>query len=140
MPHLTLTSHHPDDHGPLVRQILLTCKAMRIFAFFGEMGSGKTTLIRHICQALGVMESVTSPTFALVNSYHSPTGPVHHFDLYRLRREEEAYDIGLEEYLDSGQYCLIEWPERIPNLLPTEAAHLHLTALSEQRRQIDLTY
>jgi tRNA threonylcarbamoyladenosine biosynthesis protein TsaE len=140
MPQLQLVSHSPHDHAPLVGQVLEACKTVRIFAFFGPLGAGKTTLIKGFCTALGVTESVTSPTFALVNSYHGQAGPVHHFDLYRLKREEEAYDIGLEEYLDSGDYVFIEWPERIPTLLPPEAARLHITVVAGQSRHIELTY
>ena len=141
MPTLRYVSRHPGDHPPLVAQILTACKAVRIFAFFGNMGAGKTTLIKSFCLSLGVKEAVTSPTFALVNSYTGQAGVVvHHFDLYRLEREEEAYDIGLEEYFDSGDYVLVEWPERIPSLLPPEAARLHLTVDADQTRQIELTY
>jgi tRNA threonylcarbamoyladenosine biosynthesis protein TsaE len=141
MPSLRFESHHPEDHPPLVEQILAACKAVRIFAFFGSMGAGKTTLIKSFCRALGVEEAVTSPTFALVNSYQGHQGKmVHHFDLYRLTREEEAYDIGLEEYFEDGDYVLVEWPERIPTLLPPEAAQLHLRVAADQTRQIELTY
>lgn len=96
----------------------------RIFAFYGKMGAGKTTFITAVCRELGVTEPVTSPTFAIVNEYQtSPTGglqgaSVFHFDFYRIRRIEEAYDIGFDDYLDSGALCFIEWPELIEDLLP----------------------
>ena len=104
----------------------------RIFAFYGKMGAGKTTFITAVCRELGVTEPVTSPTFAIVNEYHvdSSTGQlvnlstVYHFDFYRIRRLEEAYDIGFEDYLDSGALCFIEWPELIEDLLPADTVRV----------------
>lgn len=101
-----------------------------IFAFSGQMGSGKTTFIRALCEALGVTESVNSPTFAIVNEYLSGTGnPIYHFDFYRIKSLQEALDIGLEDYLYSGHLCLIEWPEYIEKLLPEETVKV---AIEEQ--------
>ncbi len=101
-----------------------------IFAFYGQMGSGKTTFIRALCEALGVTESVNSPTFAIVNEYLSGTGnPIYHFDFYRIKSLQEALDIGLEDYLYSGHLCLIEWPEYIEKLLPEETVKV---AIEEQ--------
>lgn len=101
-----------------------------IFAFYGQMGSGKTTFIRALCEALGVTESVNSPTFAIVNEYLSGTGnPIYHFDFYRIKSFQEALDIGLEDYLYSGHLCLIEWPEYIEKLLPEETVKV---AIEEQ--------
>ncbi|MBR5353245.1 MAG: tRNA (adenosine(37)-N6)-threonylcarbamoyltransferase complex ATPase subunit type 1 TsaE [Bacteroidales bacterium] len=91
----------------------------RFFAFFGKMGVGKTTLIKALCDRLGVKEVVCSPTFAIINEYTSGDGePVYHFDFYRLKSVEEAYDIGYEEYFYSGMYCFTEWTEKIEQLLP----------------------
>jgi tRNA threonylcarbamoyladenosine biosynthesis protein TsaE len=91
----------------------------QVVLVFGQMGAGKTTLIKAICRALGVTDEVSSPTFALVNEYQSDAGePVYHFDLYRLAAEEEALDFGVDEYLDSNCLCLVEWPEKILNFLP----------------------
>ncbi len=102
-----------------------------IFAFYGQMGSGKTTFIRALCEALGVTESVNSPTFAIVNEYLSGTGnPIYHFDFYRIKSLQEALDIGLEDYLYSGHLCLIEWPEYIEKLLPEETVKV---AIEEQK-------
>ena len=101
-----------------------------IFAFYGQMGSGKTTFIRALCEALCVTESVNSPTFAIVNEYLSGTGnPIYHFDFYRIKSLQEALDIGLEDYLYSGHLCLIEWPEYIEKLLPEETVKV---AIEEQ--------
>lgn len=93
-------------------------KSNRILAFYGPMGAGKTTFIRHICTVLEVKNNVNSPTFSIINEYNSRTGPIYHFDFYRLEREEEAIHIGCEEYFESGAFCLIEWPEKVLNLLP----------------------
>jgi tRNA threonylcarbamoyladenosine biosynthesis protein TsaE len=92
-----------------------------VFAFFGTMGSGKTTFIKSICRQLGVNEGMSSPTFGLVNEYAGLSGhPVYHFDFYRIKDQQEAIDIGCEEYFYSGEYCFVEWPEKILNLLPKE--------------------
>lgn len=105
-----------------------------IFAFYGHMGAGKTTFIKAICDCLGVEDVVTSPTFAIVNEYHidparsSATGIsaelVYHFDFYRIKREEEVYDIGYEEYISSGEICLMEWPELIEDMLPYDTVRV----------------
>jgi len=99
----------------------------KIIAFYGKMGAGKTTFIKALCQALGVQETVNSPTFAIVNEYRDASDqPIFHFDFYRLRRPEEAYDIGFEEYIDSGALCLMEWPEIIEPLLPEETLRVSI--------------
>ena len=91
----------------------------KIFAFYGTMGAGKTTFIRAICEELGVTETVTSPTFAIVNEYRTDNGKsIYHFDFYRINKPEEAFDFGCEDYLYSGNLCFIEWPELIEPLLP----------------------
>lgn len=91
----------------------------RFFAFFGKMGVGKTTLIKALCDQLGVKETVCSPTFAIINEYTTAEGePVYHFDFYRLKSVEEAFDIGYEEYFYSGAFCFTEWTEKIESLLP----------------------
>ncbi len=103
----------------VARQIITLFPNDTIFAFFGEMGAGKTTLIKALCQHLGSVDEASSPTYALVNEYLTEDGAaIYHFDFYRIEAEEEAYDIGFEDYLDSGNRCFIEWPEKIHNLLP----------------------
>ena len=93
----------------------------RVIAFYGKMGSGKTTFIKAVCEELGVTDVITSPTYAIVNEYLDGEGqPIYHFDFYRIKKEREALDIGLEEYLYSGCLCLMEWPECIESLLPEE--------------------
>lgn len=91
----------------------------KIFVFKGEMGSGKTTLIKELCLQIGVISAMSSPTFSLINEYETNSGEVvYHFDFYRLEDEQEAFDYGYEDYFFSGNYCFIEWPEKIPNLIP----------------------
>ena len=103
----------------LASDLLEEFREERFFAFFGKMGVGKTTLIKALCDQLGVKEVVCSPTVAIINEYTSGEGePVYHFDFYRLKSAEEAYDIGYEEYFYSGMYCFTEWTEKIEQLLP----------------------
>ncbi len=111
----------------------------RIFAFYGAMGAGKTTFIRALCRALGVEDTVTSPTFALVNEYATSEGePIYHFDFYRIRRLSEAYDMGCEEYFQSGHLCLIEWPELVEDALPEETVRVTIETLPDGRRSITM--
>lgn len=101
------------------RQLLEAFPEERVFAFFGSMGAGKTTFIKAICSELGSDDYVTSPTFALINEYTTQTGSViYHFDFYRIKKIDEAFDLGYEDYIYSGNYCFIEWPEMICQLLP----------------------
>ncbi|GHT75556.1 hypothetical protein FACS189456_7330 [Bacteroidia bacterium] len=101
------------------------------------MGAGKTTLIKEICAQLGVVDTVTSPTFALINEYQCSNGTrIAHFDFYRLKNIEEALQLGVEEYFDSTNICLIEWPELVESLLPDDAVRLHLSVTAQGTRQI----
>ncbi len=107
----------------------------------GEMGVGKTTLIKEICKQLKVTDTVSSPTFSLVNEYATVDNEtVYHFDFYRIEDEEEALNMGAEEYLYSGDWCLIEWGEKIEGLLPEEAIHINLSKESEQQRTIEILF
>jgi tRNA threonylcarbamoyladenosine biosynthesis protein TsaE len=102
----------------VARDIIAGLYNRRVVLFYGEMGSGKTTLIKEMCRQLGVTGSMSSPTFALVNEYEAEKGKIYHFDLYRVKNPEECLDIGMEEYLYSGNYCFIEWPEVAKPILP----------------------
>jgi len=106
----------------------------KIFVFEGEMGAGKTTFIKTVCEELGVRDVVSSPTFSIVNEYETPDSTVYHFDFYRIKNIREAYDIGYEEYFYSGNICLIEWPERVAELLPENYIRVEITAISPERR------
>ncbi len=111
----------------------------KIVLLNGQMGAGKTTLVKAIAKALGVREVANSPTFSIVNEYPTIEGGVlYHFDMYRLESEEEAYDFGVEEYLDSGNFCFIEWSERISNLLPEEVHTIDIEIVNNTVRQIQL--
>jgi tRNA threonylcarbamoyladenosine biosynthesis protein TsaE len=112
----------------------------KIFLFEGEMGAGKTTFIKAICAALGVADVVSSPTFSIVNEYHAHNKQrVYHFDFYRIEDLAEAYDIGYEEYFYSGDLCLVEWPEKIRELLPEAYVNVNITATSPETRLISIT-
>lgn len=118
---------------------LISNAKYKILLFFGEMGVGKTTLIKEICKELGTNDVISSPTFSLVNEYRSESNTViYHFDFYRIEDDEEAYDIGIEDYFDSNAWCLIEWPENIENLLPLNATKVRLTHLENGFRNIQL--
>ncbi|MBO2030937.1 tRNA (adenosine(37)-N6)-threonylcarbamoyltransferase complex ATPase subunit type 1 TsaE [Siccationidurans ginsengisoli] len=111
-----------------------------VVAFEGEMGAGKTTLIRALCAALGVEDDVSSPTFALVNEYRDGRGqPIYHFDFYRVDSEEEAARLGAAEYFDSGYLCLVEWPSRVASLLPPQRLLVELTVTGPESRQLSIT-
>lgn len=106
-------------HG--IASKLIASTDARVFAFYGEMGAGKTTFIRALCDVMGVKDVVNSPTFSIVNEYLTSGSSVYHFDFYRIKSIQEAWDMGHEEYFYSGAYCFIEWPEKIENLLPEDS-------------------
>lgn len=115
---------------------ILSNTKSKILLFYGEMGAGKTTLIKELVKALGVQDNVSSPTFSLVNHYESEKGPVFHFDFYRIDNDTEALDIGFEDYLDSGEWNLIEWPEKVENLLGDNTQKLLIQVESENTRKL----
>ncbi|MEY3678268.1 MAG: tRNA ((37)-N6)-threonylcarbamoyltransferase complex ATPase subunit type 1 TsaE [Bacteroidota bacterium] len=117
-------------------QLISFAGERRVFLFNGEMGAGKTTFIKAICEYLGVSSTVSSPTFALINEYEYPSGLVYHFDCYRLKQPTEALDFGLEEYLDSGSYCFIEWPEKIAAYWPQSYVQVSIKPLNDREREM----
>ncbi len=117
---MKIKTQHINELGNVAYQIIIKAEKRRIIVFNGEMGSGKTTLIKEICLKLGVKENVSSPTFGIINAYLGSKGEVFHFDAYRIENEKEAFDIGIEEYLYSGNWCLIEWPDKIEEFLPNK--------------------
>jgi len=118
--------------------IIATVKNKTIL-FYGEMGVGKTTLIKEICKQLEVLDTISSPTFSLVNEYKTSKNiSIYHFDFYRITNQEEALDMGIEEYLYNNDWCLIEWPQNVENLLPLESVEIHLTTLENGQRNVQL--
>jgi tRNA threonylcarbamoyladenosine biosynthesis protein TsaE len=116
------------------KQFLAHFPTQKIFAFHGDLGAGKTTFIKILCEQLGVKDAMSSPSFSLVNEYRdAQNNPIYHFDLYRLKSPQEAFDIGMEEYLYSGNYCFVEWPERAEEILPEETIHVFIKENNEGR-------
>jgi tRNA threonylcarbamoyladenosine biosynthesis protein TsaE len=127
-----------NDLAAIAKEVIATAKNKTLL-FKGKMGVGKTTLIKEICLVLGVKDAVSSPTFSLVNEYHTLENDiVFHFDFYRISTEEEALDMGIEEYLYQNNWCFVEWPENIENLVPLDAVQIHLAVLENGQRNIQL--
>lgn len=128
-----------EDLPQIAKQIIEENKDYRVFLLEGDMGAGKTTLTKAICDYFGVEENVCSPTFAIINEYLSPkAGKIFHFDFYRLNKEEEAFDIGIEEYLYSGDYCFLEWSQKIKNLIPAHYIKVIITEIENKQREIKI--
>ncbi len=118
---------HLKELPEIARKLVEQFAEERVFAFYGKMGAGKTTFIQSVCRVLGSDDTVTSPTFALINEYNTKkNGSVFHFDFYRIKNLEEVFDLGYEDYLYSGSYCLIEWPELIEPLLPEKVVRVKI--------------
>ena len=131
-------SYSLEDISQIAKEIISTVKSKTLL-FYGEMGTGKTTLIKEIVNQLGVDDVAHSPTFSLVNEYLSRKGEtIYHFDFYRIESEEEAYDIGIEEYFYENNWCLIEWPEKVENLLPLESVAIKLILNANNTRTIQI--
>lgn len=128
-----------EEISQAARQFVEAMGERKVFAFYGAMGAGKTTFIKALCEALGVEDVVTSPTFAIVNEYRNAQGePIYHFDFYRIHRLSEAYDIGCEEYFQSGHLCFIEWPELVEDALPDETVNVTIEELPDGARRLSL--
>ncbi|RIJ48889.1 tRNA (adenosine(37)-N6)-threonylcarbamoyltransferase complex ATPase subunit type 1 TsaE [Maribellus luteus] len=121
----------------VAKELISTFPNERVFAFYGKMGAGKTTFIQSICRELGSRDNITSPTFALINEYNTAKmESIFHFDFYRIKDIEEAFDLGYEDYIYSGSYCLIEWPEMIEPLLPEKMVEVTIEVSEDGTRQI----
>jgi len=129
-----------DELDATAASILSFAPNNRVFVFYGEMGAGKTTLIKSMCKALGVTDNISSPTFAIVNEYNAGNNTIYHFDFYRLKTETEAMDMGFEEYLYSKNYCFIEWPEKIPELLPDSYISIKIQVVADGGRYITIEH
>jgi tRNA threonylcarbamoyladenosine biosynthesis protein TsaE len=113
----------------------------KIFAFYGSMGAGKTTIIKAICEVLGASDIISSPTFTLVNEYRTfKSDTIYHIDFYRIKKLEEVFDFGVEEYLTGDTYCFMEWPELVEEILPRETVRVRITVDDENQRILDLSY
>jgi tRNA threonylcarbamoyladenosine biosynthesis protein TsaE len=125
-----------NDLSEAATQLLAYAGSQKIFLFYGDMGTGKTTFIKAICKHLGVIEPTTSPTFSIVNEYSGTNHKIYHFDFYRLKNETEALDMGYEEYFYADQYCFIEWPEKIAGLLPPHFLKVNMQVIDVTTRSI----
>jgi tRNA threonylcarbamoyladenosine biosynthesis protein TsaE len=121
------------------KQLLHLAPGKKIFAFYGSMGAGKTTLIKTVCKVLGATDIVTSPTFTLVNEYRTASGDsLFHIDFYRINKQEEVWDFGIEEYLSGDSYCFMEWPELIEEILPPETMKVRISVGESEERILEL--
>lgn len=124
--------------GSVAEEILSAMGERRVVLLRGGMGAGKTTLVSRIAAKLGAEDTVTSPTFALVNEYEGREGTIYHFDFYRINRVEEVFDLGYEEYFYSGELCFVEWPEMVEGLLPDDAMQVRITVGDDQKRIFEI--
>lgn len=122
------------DLPEVAEKLLAFAGNEKIFLFNGEMGAGKTTFIKTFCKVLGIDDAVSSPTYSIVNEYEAKNGPVYHFDFYRIKNIQEAYDLGYEEYFYGGGICLIEWPERVEELLPESYIKVEISIIDVSER------
>lgn len=138
----TITIHSLAEIDEAARKFVEQMGDETVYAFYGPMGAGKTTFINALCRALGVNEDPTSsPSFSIINEYRSDTTAelIYHFDLYRLESIDEAFDIGVEDYFDSGALCLLEWPERIEDILPDDTVKVNIELLDDDSRRLTVS-
>lgn len=127
-----------DNIQTAAKQFVDNMGTSKVFAFYGKMGAGKTTFIKAICEVFGVDDVITSPTFAIVNEYTAASGtPIYHFDFYRIKKIEEVYDMGYEDYFYSNNLCFLEWPELIENLLPGDAVRVTIREEEDGTRTVE---
>ena len=120
-------------------KLLSVSSAYKVFAMHGEMGAGKTTFIHALCEAMGVEDVISSPTFSIINQYRTAKGQtVYHMDLYRIKDENEAINAGIEDCLYSGNMCLVEWPEKVPGIFPADTLHITITVINDNTRKLQI--
>ena len=129
--------NHEDELKQVSAEFIEAANGKRIFAFYGQMGSGKTTFIKSLCSYIGVADEMSSPTYNIVNVYKAKE-KIYHMDLYRLNNFEEVWAIGIEDYLLSGRYCFIEWPEKAPQLFDDTVLRFEIEKIDETKRRISL--
>lgn len=136
---MKLTIRSLDTIRETAREFVANMGQANVFAFYGKMGAGKTTFVKAICEELGVEDVITSPTFAIVNEYQSTKtgGPIYHFDFYRIKKLDEVYDMGYEDYFYSGAPCFLEWPELIEEILPNDAVKVIITEQEDGTRIVE---
>ena len=133
---MEITISNLDNIRESAREFINNMGSHKVFAFYGKMGAGKTTFIKAICEELGVDDVITSPTFAIINEYSGKDETIYHFDFYRIKKLEEVYDMGYEDYFYSGALCFIEWPELIEEVLPEDAVKVQITEKEDGTRAI----
>lgn len=134
---MKITIQSPETIHEAAKEFIAAMGDANVFAFYGSMGAGKTTFIKAICEELGVDDVITSPTFAIVNEYSGKDTTIYHFDFYRIKRMEEVYDMGYEDYIYSNALCFMEWPELIEPLLPEDAVKVTITANADGTRDVE---
>lgn len=136
---MTIKIQSLEQINEAAREFIANIGSDTVFAFYGKMGAGKTTFIKAVCEELGVTDPVTSPTFAIVNEYMAGDGsPIYHFDFYRIKRQQEVLDLGFEDYAYSGNLCLMEWPELIPDLIPDGCINVTIEEQEDGTREITI--
>ncbi|MFO7851375.1 MAG: tRNA (adenosine(37)-N6)-threonylcarbamoyltransferase complex ATPase subunit type 1 TsaE [Bacteroidota bacterium] len=134
---MEITIKNTDQLPAAAEELIRFTKRHNIFAFYGSLGAGKTTLIKAICDKLGTIDMVTSPSFTLVNEYKTHNGDLlYHFDFFRIKTQEEVFDFGFEEYLMSGRKCFIEWPEKVESLLPEDTVKINIKVKTDLSRTV----
>lgn len=136
---MELTVKNINEIPAAAEKLIVFAGDEKIFLFYGDMGAGKTTFIKSLCRYLGVTEQTSSPTFSIINEYQAAALKIYHFDFYRLKKEDEALDMGYEEYFYSGNYCFIEWPEKIAGLLPDHYIRVDINVLNNSERLLTFT-
>ncbi|MBQ3243515.1 MAG: tRNA (adenosine(37)-N6)-threonylcarbamoyltransferase complex ATPase subunit type 1 TsaE [Bacteroidaceae bacterium] len=136
-----ITINSLDEYPKAAREFIRFMERGRIFAFYGKMGSGKTTFIKSICEELGVEDTINSPTFAIVNEYEDrEMNTIYHFDFYRIKSIAEVYNMGYEEYFYGGAYCFMEWPELVEELLPEETIKVYIEENEDTTRTVRIMF
>lgn len=135
---MKITIQSPETIREAAKEFVSAMGDANVFAFYGSMGAGKTTFIKAICEELGVDDVITSPTFAIVNEYSGSDTTIYHFDFYRIKKMEEVYDMGYEDYIYSNAICFMEWPELIEPLLPEDVVKVKITEQADGRREVEI--